>query len=61
MEKSQQIYSGEKEGERITAIRNTVVHDAENFGLVPLLKPYSDKDSTMEQELDIKTFMRCMT
>ena len=35
----------------ISAIRNTVIHDAENLGLVPVLEPYSDKDSTMEQEL----------
>ena len=39
-----------KEGERISVIRNTVIHDAENLGLVPVLEPYSDKDSTMEQE-----------
>ena len=49
--KTQQVYLGEKEGERISAIRNTVFHDAENLGLVPVLEPYSDKDSTMEQEL----------
>ena len=51
IEKTQQVYLGEKEGERISAIRNTVIHDAENLGLVPVLEPYSDKDSTMEQEL----------
>ena len=51
IEKYQQVYLGEKEGERISAIRNTVIHDAENLGLVPVLEPYSDKDSTMEQEL----------
>ena len=44
------MYLGEKEGERISAIRNTVIHDAENLGLVPVLESYSDKDSTMEQE-----------
>ena len=49
--KTQQVYFGEKEGERISAIRNTVIHDAEILGLVPVLEPYSDKDSTMEQEL----------
>ena len=49
--KTQQVYLGEKEGERISAKRNTVIHDAENLGLVPVLEPYSDKDSTMEQEL----------
>ena len=48
--KNQQVYLGEK-GERISAIRNTVIHDAENLELVPLLEPYSDKDSNMEQEL----------
>ena len=51
IEKTQQVYLGEKEGERISAIRNTVIHDAENLGLVPVLEPYSDKDSTMKQEL----------
>ena len=51
IEKSQQVYLGEKEGERISAIRNTVNHDAENLCLVPVLEPYSDKDSTMVQEL----------
>ena len=51
IEKTQQVYLGEKEGERMSAIRNTVIHDAENLGLVPVLEPYSDKDSTMEQEL----------
>ena len=35
----------------ISAIRNTVIHDAENLGLVLVLEPYSDKDSTMVQEL----------
>ena len=39
-----------KKGERLSAKRNTVVHNAENLGLVPVLEPYSDKDSTMEQE-----------
>ena len=51
IEKTQPVYLGEKEGERISAILNTVIHAAENLGLVPVLKPYSDKDSTMEQEL----------
>ena len=51
IEKTQQVYFGEKEGERISAIRNTVIHDAENLGLVPVWEFYSDKDSTMEQEL----------
>ena len=51
IEKTQQLYLVEKEGERISAIVNTVIHDAENLGLVPVLEPYSDKDSTIEQEL----------
>ena len=34
----------------ISAIRNAIIHDAENLGLYPLLEPLSDKDSTMEQE-----------
>ena len=50
IEKTQQVYLEEKEGKRTSAIRNTVIHDAENLGLVPVLEPYSDKDSTMEQE-----------
>ena len=45
IENTQQVYLGEKEGERISAKRNTVIHDAENLGLVPVLEPYSDKDS----------------
>ena len=51
LEKRQQVYLGEKEGEAISAIRNTVIHDAENLGLVPLLELTSDKESTMDQEL----------
>ena len=51
-EKSQQVYVGEKEGEAISAIRNTVIHDAENLGVVPLLELTSDKESTMDQGLD---------
>ena len=50
-EKSQQVYLGEKEGEAISAIRNTVIHDAENLGLVPILYRTSDKESAMDQEL----------
>ena len=51
IQNSQQVYLDKKEGEKISAIRNTVIHDAENLGLVPLLEPYSNKESTMEQEL----------
>ena len=49
----------------MNTIGNTVLHNAENIGLVFLLKPYSDKDSTIEQELasfsavyDIATYMK---
>ena len=48
---TQQVYLGEKEGERISAIQNTVIHDAENIGLVPVLEPNPDKDSTMERKI----------
>ena len=50
-----------KKKEKISAIRNTVIHDAENLGLVPVLEPYSDKNSTMQQEMTLRTVMRCMT
>ena len=52
-EKSQQVYLSEKEGEAISAIRNTVIHDAANLGLVPIYETKTGKDSTMDQELDI--------
>ena len=71
LEKRQQVYLGEKEGETISVIRNTVIHDAENLGLVPILKLTSDMESTMDQELanctklyDIATYKRrqvCVT
>ena len=37
LEKRQQVYLDEKEGEAILAIRNSIIHDAENLGLVPIL------------------------
>ena len=52
-EKSQQVYLSEKEREAISAIRNTIIHDAENHGLVPIYEAKSGKESTMDQELDI--------
>ena len=52
-EKSQQVYLSEKEGEEISPIRNTVSHDAENLGLVPIYETKTGEDSTMDQELDI--------
>ena len=51
LEKRQQVYLGEKEGDAISAIRNTVIQDAENLGLVPILELTSDKESTMDQDL----------
>ena len=51
LEKRQQVYIGAKEGEAISAIRNTVIHNAENLRFVPTLELISDKDSTMDQEL----------
>ena len=71
LEKRQQVYLGEKEGEEISAIGNTVLHDAENLELVPILELTSDKESNMDQELancnkayDIATYNRsqvCVT
>ena len=52
-EKSQQVYLSKKEGEANSAIRNTVLHDAENLKLVPIYDAKSGKESTMDQELDI--------
>ena len=50
---------------------NTVIHDVENLGLVPILELNSDNESTMDQELancnkvyDIATYNRrhvCVT
>ena len=51
-EKSQQVYLSEKEGEAISAIRNTVIHDDENLGLVPIYETKTWSASTMDQELD---------
>ena len=51
IEKRQQVYLGEKEGEATSTITNTVIHDAENLGLVPILDLTSDNDSSMDQEL----------
>ena len=38
-----------KKEETISAIRNTVIHDAENLGLVPIYEAKSAKESTMFQ------------
>ena len=53
LEKSQQVYHCEKEGERISAIRNTVYHYTENPGLERIFEAKSGNESTMDQELDI--------
>ena len=50
---SQQVYRSEKEGEALSTIRNTVIHDAENLGLVPIYDSKSGKESTMDQELGV--------
>ena len=39
--------------EAISAIRNTVIHDAENLGLEPIYEAKCGKVSTIDQELDI--------
>ena len=48
-----EVYLSEKEGEAISTIRNTILHDAENLGLVPIKEAKSGKESSMDQELDI--------
>ena len=50
IEKRQQVYLIEKEGESIAAIRNTVILDAEKLGLSPIMKLTTDKESTIDQE-----------
>ena len=44
IEKWQQAYLGEKEEKGISAIRYTVIYDAINLGLVPLLEITVDKE-----------------
>ena len=53
-EKSQQVYLSEKEGDALSTIRNTVIHDAENLGLVPIYEAKSGRELTMDQELEIE-------
>ena len=43
-EKSQQSYLSETGGEAISAIPNTVIHDAENFGLLPIYEAKTGKE-----------------
>ena len=52
-EKSQQVYLSEKGGEAITAIRITLIHDAENFGLVPIYEAKPGKDVTFARKIHI--------
>ena len=52
-EKFHQVYHSEKEGEALSAIRKTVIHDAENLRLIPICVTKSGKESTMDQELEI--------
>ena len=47
------MYLSEKEGEAKSAIWSTVIHDAENLGLVPIYEVKSGRESIMDQELDI--------
>ena len=51
--KTQHVYLGEKEGERISAMRNTMIQGAENLKLEPIYDFKSDKESTMDQVLVI--------
>ena len=53
LEKSQQVYLSDKEGEAMSTFRNTVIHDAGNLGLVPFYEAKSGKASFMDHELDI--------
>ena len=50
-EKSKQVYLCKKEREKTSAIRNSVNHDAENLGLLPIYEAKSAKESTMVQLL----------
>ena len=52
-ETSLQVYVSEKEGEALSAIRNTVIRDAENLGLVTIYETKSGKGSNIDQELNI--------
>ena len=47
--KPQEDYLGEKEVEKISAMRNTVVHDAENIEPEPINEAKSGKETVMNQ------------
>ena len=51
-EKSQHVYLSQKEREALSAIRDSVIHHAENLRLVPIYEAKSGKESTTDQELD---------
>ena len=53
LEKAQQVYLGEKERERISAKRNTVIHEAKNIELDSTSEAKFGKESTMDQVHDI--------
>ena len=46
-EKTEQVCLGEKEGERISEMRNTILHEAEKFWLEAIYEAKSVKESTM--------------
>ena len=52
-EKSQHVYLGEKEQERISEMRNNIIHGGENFGLEPKYAVKSRQEYTMDQVLVI--------
>ena len=51
LKKRPHVYLGKEEGEAISVIINIVIHEAENLGLISVLKLGSDKESTLDQEL----------
>ena len=51
LEKDSESILVKKKEEATSAIRNTVTHDAENRGTLPILELTSDKESNVDQEL----------
>ena len=51
LKKRSHVYLGKDEGEAIYAIKNIVIHEAENLALISVLEVGSDKESTLDQEL----------
>ena len=56
-EKSQQVYLCEKE-EAISEIRNTVIHDAENLGLVPITYSQFESERSRKKSVAKKRLLR---